>query len=309
MTLKCKKKMSLKAVCATVLGLVVAAEVVSAQRSIPDDNLAYPVLITLRPKDPASAASGASASGFFLNTGDGQYLVTARHTFFDLKTGSLLAESAELISYPGDPKDLGRNHLRIDLTALFAAGYVRKHLTQDVTIVRISTLLPPVEAKQRSIQFMDGVQSLEVARSGLVGVEAKGAVKEFDRVLVGNQIILFGYPRSLGMARFPQLDPDRPLLRRGTVAGVNPSLRLIVLDCSTYPGNSGGPVVEIEEMSVFQRRFSVIGVLKEFVPYEEVWLNLRHSWTNSTISNSGYSIATPMDYVLELLPESEKPKR
>jgi hypothetical protein len=47
----------------------------AAQRAIPDDNLAYPVLITL--------GNGSSGSGFFLNTSDAVYLVTAKHVLFN----------------------------------------------------------------------------------------------------------------------------------------------------------------------------------------------------------------------------------
>ena len=40
-------------------------------------------------------------------------------------------------------------------------------------------------------------------------------------VLVANEVYLFGNPSSLGIQEIPQLDPFRPLLRKGIVAALN----------------------------------------------------------------------------------------
>lgn len=53
---------------------------VKAIRALPDDNLAYPVLITLK---------NSTGSGFYVNTNTGMYLVTAKHVLFDPVTGIL----------------------------------------------------------------------------------------------------------------------------------------------------------------------------------------------------------------------------
>ena len=50
-------------------------------RAMPDDNLAYPVLITLKT---------GGGSGFYLNAKTAIYLVTAKHVLFDPNTGKLL---------------------------------------------------------------------------------------------------------------------------------------------------------------------------------------------------------------------------
>src|ERR1035437_6546772 len=54
-----------------------------AQRAIPDDNLAYPVLI--------SVGNGSSGSGFFLNTNNAVYLVTSKHVLFNQSNHGLLS--------------------------------------------------------------------------------------------------------------------------------------------------------------------------------------------------------------------------
>jgi hypothetical protein len=58
-----------------------------ARRSIPDDNLVYPVLIMLN--------NGDTGSGFYLDTGTTLYLVTAKHVFFDPDTHTLRGEQVD----------------------------------------------------------------------------------------------------------------------------------------------------------------------------------------------------------------------
>ena len=43
------------------------------------------------------------------------------------------------------------------------------------------------------------------------------------------------------------------------------------------------------------------GVVCRFVPSAEVWVNASNGFANRNLSNSGYSIVTPMDPVLELI--------
>lgn len=57
------------------------ATTAQSKRNIPDDNLAYPVLINLT--DCTSNIPAIKASGFYLDTGSEQYLVTARHVLFN----------------------------------------------------------------------------------------------------------------------------------------------------------------------------------------------------------------------------------
>lgn len=258
-------------------------------RAIPDDNLAYPVLIVPKPKIKPG-------SGFFLNTASGTYLVTARHVLFEgVLMDELKAPEAELVTYPKDPKEAGRNVFTLDLEEMQSAGFVRRHETQDIAAVMVGKPL-----RGGRIEVLPGFGVANEAPSGFLSV-GTSTLKLYDDVLVANEVFVFGYPTSLGLKAMPQLDLLRPLLRRGIVAGVNPDKRSIILDCPVYPGNSGGPVLEVELDDSGERRFSVIGVISQFVPYVETWVNARHGFENSSIENSGYSVATPMDFVLELV--------
>jgi Trypsin-like peptidase domain len=302
-----------------------------AQRAIPEDNLAYPVLITITKLPPLASTGNASApvpvpvemgSGFFMNNGKFVYLVTAKHVLFDLKENSLLGDHATLIAYPKNVSDPGRFRITLDLSLLATSGNIKPHTSEDVAVIRIGTM-PPVAANTPSpplaiptpsagpvppptphpFEFSAGVSVEEQAAEGLVGVDALNlkAVTRFEGVLVGNDVMMFGYPTSLALAANSKIDFSRPLLRRGIVAGKNVAARSIILDCPSYQGDSGGPVVEIDNPNPFQRSVSIIGVMNAFVPFVDSWKNEHFGYINATLQNSGYSIITPMDFVLELL--------
>lgn len=277
---------------AAVLALLVTAGKVEAGRAIPDDNLGYPVLVTLK--------SGAGGSGFFVNGRTSMYFVTAKHVLIDSakEKAPLLAEEADLISYSKDPRDATQNHVTLNLKTLDAAGEVKRHPFRDVVVVRLANLAPSKAGIE--VRPLVGVTINHSAPSGFLGVSLDSLTR-FDDVLVSNEVFVSGYPTSLGLKAIPQLDFMRPLLRKGIVAGLNVAQKTIVLDCPVYPGNSGGPVLETDEESLGARRFRVIGVVSEFVPSVETWVNVAHNYSNVTILNSGYSIATPIDFVIELL--------
>lgn len=270
------------------IGVVLAAQgEVQAYRAIPDDNLAYPVFVQLN--------TGSMGSGFFINTPMKTYFVTAAHVLFNQEKGELMANQATLISYPRNQEETGKNIINLDLFALYMTGKIRKHKTQDIAVVEIG------EATKTSTQLVHGVKKQRGAISGIIGVGINN-VKHLKDVLIANQVYIFGYPTSLGFKELPQqLDPLRTLLRYGIVAGINHDLRTIIIDCPTYPGNSGGPVMEVEMVDPFNYKYSIIGVISQFVPYDEIWVNKRHYYENHIASNSGYSVVMPMDSVLELI--------
>lgn len=270
-----------------IVCLLVPTSTIPAQRSIPDDNLAYPVLVQFPDE---------KASGFYLNTNNSVYLVTAKHVLFDSPTGNPPSPHIHngpmtLLSYPRNPKEPGKNLIQVDTAVLSQSGEITGHPVADVAVVRIGDIVANPTDKDpgtKSIRFLRGVTAPTASASGVLGV-AMEAIKKFDDVLIANEVLLFGYPTSLGIEGTQQLDPQRPLLRRGIVAGLNPIGKSIIIDCPSYPGNSGGPVVEADR-TTFNATFNVIGVVSQFVPFEEksintiserkhqqLWLHRRHA--------------------------------
>lgn len=138
----------------------------------------------------------------------------------------------------------------LDLPVLQNEGNIKPHASEDVAVIKISTVagnLTPSTGAGRSFLSspVPGVTYKEEAKAGFLSVFLD-TTKRFDQVLTGNDVMVFGYPTSLGLQQLPQIDIHRPLLRKGIVAGTNPQTRSIILDCPSYFGNSGGPVVELE---------------------------------------------------------------
>lgn len=274
-----------------LLTLVLAVPVFG-RRSIPADNLAYPVLIVLDNKE--------SASGFYLSTKTHIYLVTARHVLIEQNRAK--RKLARCLSYPKDPNDPNNILLELDLHSLEKKGFVDCHKTIDAVIVRIAV---KKSGEGSRIQLVKGVRRVKASAQSEIVCVSYSNTKRFDEVLVSNDIFIFGYPSSIGIKEMPQLDHLRPLLRKGIVAGKNRAKRTIIIDCPTYYGNSGGPVMQAEQVSLTQTKFAVIGFVSEYVPFKETWLNVTHKLSHWEVSNSGYSIVIPIDAVLELLPEEE----
>jgi len=180
-----------------------------SQRDIPDNNLSYPVLITL--------ADQSSASGFFLSTDTTFYFVTARHVLFSQPKNILKSKEATLLFYSVTDTATGRFRIKLDLSNLFDENHIKYHKKHDVAMIHIANKKTDLNGIEKLV-FFKQVDIQEKASLPIVGVSVSNC-KIFSDVLIANEVIIFGYPRSLGIKNFPQIDYDRPLLRKGIVAG------------------------------------------------------------------------------------------
>jgi hypothetical protein len=231
-------------------------------------------------------------SGRFVTSGrDDKSLVDpATHTFKPDAT-------VNAISYSSDTSDTTSNVLILNLHELQAEGHLRTDANNDVlviTVARTTTAKAPDTAQM--VTTVKGAGWAHVSSHGTVGVAIE-AVKTLAQVNVGNDVIMYGYPSSLGFKAVPQIDPLRALLRKGIIAGKDIQKHTIVLDCPVYFDNSGGPVFEIDR-EFPATKFFLIGVVTQYVP-----LVTTDGLTIEMLTNSGYSIATPIDAVLQLIKE------
>jgi len=280
--------------CIFCIALVAATENASAKRQIPDDNLAYPVLITLQ----SGGRTIGSGSGIYINADDATYLVTARHVLApglpDPQTKQIQVPDLriELLSYSKELPVPQSNVFALDFKALRDAGFVKPSPSRDVVAIKIASVTK-VENGLRQITVVSGVTITEKGGSGILGANL-GAMRKFDEVLVGNDAILYGYPASLGLPNSHQFDPLRPLLRKAFVAGQDIQNRTLIIDGPVYRGNSGGPIFEID-VDGTTTHYYLVGIITQFIPLNESAPDFEMRL------NSGYSVAEPMDFVLELL--------
>lgn len=265
---------------------------VFAIRDIPDTALSSTVLLKL---------GNFQGSAFFLKDKNQIYLVTARHVLFkeikirEKPSFRLINKNAKLISYPIYTSDPCKLELSLKLNVLLKKGLIKHHNDYDVAIIKLGTC-KEVEGKIMTT-FFDEVQVIQKCDPAFV-VNDSQWIKKFDDILISNDVFIFGYPSVLGI---PDTFYERPLIRKGIIAGKDFLKKIIILDCPSYPGNSGGPAFESERISQNQTTFEVIGIVIGFLPFEERWLNERFNYENIQISNSGYTIVMPIDMVLELL--------
>lgn len=257
-----------------------------------DDPRTYPVLIT---------HSAGMGSGFFIQASNSVYLVTAKHVLFGQPVGtnppSLLSASATLKSFSlAGTTNVSDRVITVDLAQLYQAGEVRMSLTRDVALIRIE------ECETNNLNVVRSLPGVTFL-SPLKGLHLRNqaAVCPASEVDVGAQVYMFGYPVSLTGPISGIFDPSEPLLRNGIVAGINLVRRTIIIDCPSYFGNSGGPVIQVDHPSLGVTRYRFIGLVSGFVPFQEEWENKTMRYSHVIKSNSGYTVVEPMDTVLEMV--------
>ena len=274
-------------------------QVPAHSNDIPEDYTRYPVMVSLD--------TGSSASGFYFHDEQGDiYFATAGHVLFERSQDKLAQKlrgmHALLLSYPEE----NSSHpifMELDLMKLLQAGEIRVHPREDAVVVRMGTTQQA--GTEQKIILMPGVSRKtpggQPASGTLLGANAR-MIKKFADVAVGNEIFLFGYPTSLGIENYPQIDYTRPLLRKGVVSGKNDDKKTLILDCTTHYGNSGGPVIAVEQSSLTQTRFWIIGMVVEYIPLKSTdYYGRERRVKIGRIENSGYSVVLPMDVILELV--------
>jgi hypothetical protein len=119
--------------------------------------------------------------------------------------------------------------------------------------------------------------------------------------MAGNDIFLFGFPSSIGLIS-PEFSVQRPLIRKGILSGKNPKLKTLILDCPVHRGNSGSLVIEKEVKGFGNYKLSAIGIAVRYVPvFEKGIVEIATTKEFVTYSNSGYTVAEPIDFVFELI--------
>jgi hypothetical protein len=198
----------------------------------------------------------------------------------------LKSKKAKLISYSSNPDKEEEREIDVNFEVLNKEHLILYNKSRDIAVVELGKTIEKENGKFEISYHKKAVKRINVVGTG-VSVSQE-LVKKFDNVLVGNEVYVFGYPTSLSIN--PEIDINKPLLRKGIVAGKNENFKTIILDCPAFFGISGGLVLEIEQVALGSFQGRAIGIISKFVPFLRGWKE-----------NSGYSIAEPMDGLIELL--------
>ena len=272
-----------------------AVSAYGALPALPNDNYTdWAVFITIGEK---------VGSGFIMQASNSVYIVTARHVLFD-DTGAVtnwhlwstraVVKGFHTISNAAEPSSWS---MELNVAALLARGELRYSIPHDVALGRFEDCNPTnpavVSIDETIVRFTSAEKSMRPFPAS--------ATKKLKQLVVGSDVVAFGFPSSIGLDEAPQIDRSLPLLRKGMIAGVNRSRETVILDLPVYGGDSGGPVMLRESDGITFCAFYMIGVQTQFVPFREIGQNVRFHYFNQNWANSGYSVAEPLDAVLDMV--------
>ena len=268
---------------------------------IPIDNLSYAGLLVID-------TNKSYGSGFRLKYNDKNYLITAKHVLFD-ENEKLWGKILVLTFQNPEPGVDNTTILQVDLEG----AKIHSSKTSDVAVILIGynkklyddeTPLKELKTKNKRSTTLYGETYISLLKGGQHGVSVDPeATRNLSDIRIANDVYLMGYPTSLGLQKNEYFDYAKPLLRKGIISGINHKERTFIIDCPSYQGNSGGPVVEDCEDDYFR----VIGLVSRYIPYETKWFSNRDKIINTELTNSGYTVCVPMDEIFQLIESINKP--
>jgi hypothetical protein len=217
-------------------------------------------------------------------------LITAKHLIYniDFNFELLCSNKLEIFYFENDFKKDSSKSIIVDLNRLDKDNRIRSDTIHDICVV------PLGKFSKSNIIFYKGVSS--ETYTGLYALSLGSAdIATKSELFVGDEIYFIGYPRSIGNEQEPQFDYQKPLLKRGTIAGLSNSFDTYVIDCSVYRGNSGGPVF-LQRRDNLDYNIKLIGIITEFIPFYSQTIK------NDVVEqNSTYGVIIPIEYALKLL--------
>lgn len=247
----------------------------------------------------------SQGSGIFLRDSKLVYFITARHNLFSMELKNnkidtlylLKSKKGKFIFYPHNIVTDDQAIINIDLLGSYDDGLIKFDKNQDIAIIFIGSI-----TSNDTITNVTYTKHIAKNKSTWLHLWSTNATREYAITNIGAETYLFGYPGSIGLKKSPQFDYERPLLRKGIIAGKYEKRKTIILDSPVYFGNSGGPVFELYKIK-FTTYISLIGITTQYIPYIEEWKNNNNGAVNTQTMNSGYSIVTSIEYALELMKE------
>lgn len=213
-------------------------------------------------------------SGFRLNDDGKDFIVTAKHVIYEdsgTLRNDLLVTSQNVI---GDKEDL--NSIAVDLSK----SKIQTFPVSDLALIELENDV-----------------NVEVSQIGknIISVELTDILK-LNQINIAADTILVGFPTSL--INEDEFDIDRPLLRSGIVAGINPKTNTFIIDSPAFYGNSGGPIL----LKGSNNEYSVAGIVSRYIPFVTEWRNKHEkAFFRQEFYNSGYAICVPLDEIIDHL--------
>ncbi len=240
-----------------------------------------------------------SGSGIFVSDSFFVYFITASHVMaqqIDTLT-RLTTDFWYLTTYPDNSINDTPAISTFNALKAISDSYLEFHPTQDIAVAIVGRIAPDSSANGG---WVINYPFFSTNRKTVLQDWSYYQMRSYNTANIGADVFVFGYPSSIGMKEIPQFDYDRPLLRKGTIAGRYDTRKSIIIDCPVYHGNSGGPVFIIEEQG-FDKMVYLVGIATEYIPVVEEYKSSSGLFPLNLVSNSGYGVVVSMDYAAELI--------
>ena len=261
----------------------------NAQYSIPESYLEKAILIEF-------PNAGASGSGFFLIDSNNIYLVSARHVVFHDRfisssgkmVGHRLIDTSGVIKfYSKNSDNTQASIMEINFSGLWDSGNLILGNNTDIMVARIGSIKRKKPDAPAPITYNSYIRR---ENSSFLNPFDVTQTLSFDSTRVSDDIFMIGYPKSLQLQQNIQYDFNRPLLRKGILSGKYQINKTLIIDCPSFFGNSGGPVIEIQDDNI-----RLVGIVTQLIPFTD------SGKTFAINQNSGFSIIEPMDKVFDII--------
>lgn len=221
------------------------------------------------------------------------HLITAKHVLFDQKQyfKNLISNQAVIQFYAKNFKSDSVNYIFIDLKKLLLGGQVKTDSVMDIALVTLAKV-----DTNGLIHYVDGIERRGHYAKYFPYPLLDMAITKVDDLFLGEDVIVVGFPSSIGLRQLPQFDYNKPLLKRGAIASISDNFKTFIIDCPVYHGNSGGPVF-LERKSFDRYSLRLIGIAVEYIPL----LNPTASQKDITIETSSYAVVVPIEYAFRLI--------
>lgn len=231
-----------------------------------------------------------NGSGFLYSDSLNIFLVTARHNLFELDESEkkyYLKHDYCKITYHKivDSSYFDLSYKILNLKELNKKGLIHPSKDVDLALVRIGLI------NNKSV-FLNDKNTIQ--RNGIK--RALYTYKKFDlandsTIHIGNGVFVYGFPKSVGVESIYQYDKSLPLIRSGIISTIDKKKNRYIIDATTYPGNSGGPVLQREGVI---GSIHLLGLILQYLPYNP---------DGRFDGNSGYTLVLPNRYILTTLKE------
>jgi hypothetical protein len=173
-------------------------------------------------------------SGFWILDKNCLFVATVDH---------VIPPDGQSMSISGHPlNQAGEKQLLANVNLLTSRSDIKSDKVQDVALVKVADVDVSAGNVFR-MHWRSGVSASNIQNLNLSGY-SKSDFAPLSDVQLGADALLIGFPISV----LPEhhLAGKTPLLNKGVISGVIPSLRTIVVDLNSFGGSSGGPVIQIE---------------------------------------------------------------